>query len=159
MDSKIQEKSMFCFFAEDEIFQLRESYRGIIEKECEITRKQVEESKQQVVMELELQKQIAEDKVAIFILSYIYHVSYNYQQSINSFRVYILYNSNVSNFPSESEVDDDEDDVNIADIKAAQNAENILEFKLKLILLITLSQYLPYLTLTLTHGSQHSQSL
>lgn len=150
---------MFCFFAEDEIFQLRESYRGIIEKECEITRKQVEESKQQVVMELELQKQIAEDKVAIFTLSYIYHVSYNYQQSINSFRVYILYNSNVSNFPSESEVDDDEDDVNIADIKAAQNAENILEFKLKLILLITLSQYLPYLTLTLTHGSQHSQSL
>lgn len=159
MDSKIQEKSMFCFFAEDEIFQLRESYRGIIEKECEITRKQVEESKQQVVMELELQKQIAEDKVAIFTLSYIYHVSYNYQQSINSFRVYIPYNSNFSNFPSESEVDDDEDDVNIADIKAAQNAENILEFKLKLILLITLSQYLPYLTLTLTHGSQHSQSL
>lgn len=159
MDSKIQEKSMFCFFAEDEIFQLRESYRGIIEKECEITRKQVEESKQQVVMELELQKQIAEDKVAIFTLSYIYHVSYNYQQSINSFRVYIPYNSNVSNFPSESEVDDDEDDVNIADIKAAQNAENILEFKLKLILQITLSQYLPYLTLTLTHGSQHSQSL
>lgn len=159
MDSKIQEKSMFCFFAEDEIFQLRESYRGIIEKECEITRKQVEESKQQVVMELELQKQIAEDKVAIFTLSYIYHVSYDYQQSINSFRVYIPYNSNVSNFPSESEVDDDEDDVTIADIKAAQNAENILEFKLKLILQITLSQYLPYLTLTLTHGSQHSQSL
>lgn len=150
---------MFCFFAEDEIFQLRESYRGIIEKECEITRKQVEESKQQVVMELELQKQIAEDKVAIFTLSYIYHVSYNYQQSINSFRVYIPYNSNVSNFPSESEVDDDEDDVTIADIKAAQNAENIVEFKLKLILLITLSQYLPYLTLTLTHDSQHSQSL
>ena len=150
---------MFCFFAEDEIFQLRESYRGIIEKECEITRKQVEESKQQVVMELELQKQIAEDKVAIFTLSYIYHVSYDYQQSINSFRVYIPYNSNVSNFPSESEVDDDEGDVTIADIKAAQNAENILEFKSKLILQITLSQYLPYLTLTLTHGSQHSQSL
>lgn len=66
LDSKIKRKVCFVFFAEDEIFQLRESYRGIIEKECEITRKQVEESKQQVVMELELQKQMAEDKVIIF---------------------------------------------------------------------------------------------